>query len=384
MNTFTTGIRGKIGMAALLLALTSAVPAQAAGSGESPPQQTAEQTQQTGEPDPSSPLKVTAIDFGWEGWGDGTMIESGGECMLMDTFMPDCRDDLMEFLVDNGYTEFSIYLSHYHADHFCSIRPLMWDDRFTITGVYLPDDGYLWPTDEDYGAEIGWFMDVDNGIRELAAEMDIPLTVLHPGDSFMVGDAKVEILYGTTYVNDDHDRSYINNNSLVARITGGGIRYLTCGDIEEIVEGRILDEGIDVSADLYKMSHHGAYSSNTWSFLEAVNPSFAYFNSMEDSPDAFAAEWAEEPVSNMMQFANVHSSRYNGDITYTARDGVITVKAERNTNSKIQVFKADSGVGFCMTFQQFNDAQSPMITDKMRAAGEAAAAGHGLIPAIYR
>ena len=132
------------------------------------------------------------------------------------------------------------------------------------------------------------------------------------------------------------------------------------------------------------MSHHGAYSSNTWSFLEAVNPSFAYFNSMEDSPDAFAAEWAEEPVSNMMQFANVHSSRYNGDITYTARDGVITVKAERNTNSKIQVFKADSGVGFCMTFQQFNDAQSPMITDKMRAAGEAAAAGHGLIPAIYR
>ena len=150
------------------------------------------------------------------------------------------------------------------------------------------------------------------------------------------------------------------------------------------MEGRILDEGIDVSADLYKMSHHGAYSSNTWSFLEAVNPSFAYFNSMEDSPDAFAAEWAEEPVSNMMQFANVHSSRYNGDITYTARDGVITVKAERNTNSKIQVFKADSGVGFCMTFQQFNDAQSPMITDKMRAAGEAAAAGHGLIPAIYR
>ena len=54
---------------------------------------------QTREPDPSVPLKITAIDFGEEGWGDGTMIESNGECMLMDTFMPDCEDALKEFLL---------------------------------------------------------------------------------------------------------------------------------------------------------------------------------------------------------------------------------------------------------------------------------------------
>ena len=77
---------------------------------------------QTREPDPSVPLKITAIDFGEEGWGDGTMIESNGECMLMDTFMPDCEDALKEFLLDNGYTEFSLYLSHYHADHFGNMR----------------------------------------------------------------------------------------------------------------------------------------------------------------------------------------------------------------------------------------------------------------------
>ena len=73
---------------------------------------------QTREPDPAVPLMITAIDFGEEGWGDGTMIESNGECLLMDTFMPDCEDALKEFLLDNGYTEFAIYLSHYHADHF--------------------------------------------------------------------------------------------------------------------------------------------------------------------------------------------------------------------------------------------------------------------------
>ena len=371
----------------LILAVTAVLPVRASEKGEGAAANSGTSTgqaAQTAEPDPSSALKVTAIDFGDDGWGDGTMIESGGECMLMDTFMPECEDELKEFLIDNGYTKFSIYLSHYHADHFCNIRPIMWDDRFTVTAVYLPDDGYLWPTDEDYGAEIGWFMSIDRGIRELAAEKKIPLTVLHPGDSFQVGDALVEILYGTTYENEDHNPAYINNNSLVARITGGGIRYLTCGDIEEIIENEILEKGIDVSADLYKMSHHGGPTSNTYKFLEAVNPSFAFFNSTEDSPDHFARNWASGPAGDMMDFANVHSSRYNGSITYTARDGVITARADRNVVPKIMINKVPGGIGLCMSFQRFNDQQEPKETEKMKAAAEAAAEKYGLLPAVYR
>ena len=371
----------------LILAVTAVLLVRASEKGEGAAANSGTSTgqaAQTAEPDPSSALKVTAIDFGDDGWGDGTMIESGGECMLMDTFMPECEDELKEFLLDNGYTKFSIYLSHYHADHFCNIRPIMWDDRFTVTAVYLPDDGYLWPTDEDYGAEIGWFMSIDRGIRELAAEKKIPLTVLHPGDSFQVGDALVEILYGTTYENEDHNPAYINNNSLVARITGGGIRYLTCGDIEEIIENEILEKGIDVSADLYKMSHHGGPTSNTYKFLEAVNPSFAFFSSTEDSPDHFARNWASGPAGDMMDFANVHSSRYNGNITYTARDGVITARADRNVVPKIMINKVPGGIGLCMSFQRFNDQQEPKETEKMKAAAEAAAEKYGLLPAVYR
>lgn len=336
------------------------------------------------EPDPAIPLKVTAIDFGDSGWGDGTMIESGGECLLMDTFMPDCEDALKEFLLDHGYTKFAIYLSHYHADHFGNIRRIMWDDRFTVTAVYLPDDEYLTPTDSDYGAEIGWFRDVNKGIREIAKEDNIPLTVLKEGSSFRIGDALVEILYGPSYVSDDHDRSYLNNNSLVARITGGGIRFLTCGDIEKPVESRIVDLGIDVSADIYKMSHHGGGTSNSVEFLEAVNPSFAFFNSTEDSPDRYAADWAEAQAYDMMEIANVHSSRYNGNITYTGRDGVITVRADRNVTRQIMSCKADGEVGICMTFQQFNDQQEPLETDKMKEAAAGAIKKHGMIPAVYR
>ena len=373
-------IRKMLGIIILAICISGALKGQAqAASTES-----ASSTVNTETPDPSSPLKVTPIDFGEEGWGDGTMIESGGECLLMDTFMPDCEDAIKDFLRNNGYKKFAIYLSHYHADHFGNIRRIMRDEDFEITAVYLPDDEYLTSTGGEYGGEVGWFRDVDAGIRELAKEKKIPLRDLRAGESFKLGDALVEVLYGPAFESDLHERSYINNNSLVTRITGGGIRFLTCGDIETDMEATILDEGIDVTADLYKMSHHGGGTSNSVEFLEAVDPSFAFFNSLMDSPYDFAADWAEEPVSEMMEIANVHSSRYNGDITYTARDGVITVKAERNVSPKLQTYQAEDGIGFCMVFTQFNDQQEPVEKEKMRAAAVKAAGQHGLIPAVYR
>lgn len=339
---------------------------------------------QTREPDPSVPLKITAIDFGEEGWGDGTMIESNGECMLMDTFMPDCEDALKEFLLDNGYTEFSLYLSHYHADHFGNMRHLMRDDRFKIKAVYLCDIEHVTPTDNDYASLLGWFRDMGYAIRDLAKEKNIPVINLDTGDVFYIGDAKVEILLGPCFESDDHNRSYLNNNSLMARVTGGGIRYLTCGDIEKPWEREILKMDLDLSADIFKMSHHGGETSSSPEFLQAINPSFAFFNSTDDSPNRFASGWAAEPASDMMEIANVHSTRYNGTIRYTCRDGVITVKAERNVDPQILTYQADGEIGICMEFQQFNDQQEPVKTVKMQKAAEQAIRLHGLLPAVYR
>ena len=126
MYRMTVKAWASILLCALFFAAAAAKPAYASESGDAvqqiPAAQETSAEQQSAEPDPSIPLRITAIDFGWEGWGDGTMIESKGECMLMDTFMPDCEDTLKEFLLDNGYTEFSLYLSHFHADHFGNMR----------------------------------------------------------------------------------------------------------------------------------------------------------------------------------------------------------------------------------------------------------------------
>ena len=118
--------------------------------------------------------------------------------------------------------------------------------------------------------------------------------------------------------------------------------------------------------------------------MKAVNPSFGFFNSTDDDPESFAYGWVEEPVSNLMEFANVYSSRYNGTVSFKASDGVITVRAERNRKPAIMTYRGENGTGISLTYQQFNNRQKPKDTDKMRAAGAAAAGKRGLLPAIYK
>ena len=369
----------------MISCFAGAVQASAAGlSGQVQPAAQTGRMQVLENPPADSELKVTVIDFGDEGWGDGAMIESNGHCLLMDTYIPACGDTLVDFLLENGYREFDIYLSHYHADHFGNIERLLYDYDFTISRLYLPEDSYMTTTPGDYEDNMNWFTYMDGEIRDSAAELNIPVTNLKGGDSFMVGDALVEVLYGPAFVREDHNRTYLNSNSLVTRVTGGGIRFLTCGDIEKEMERQTLDAGIDVKADLLKLNHHGGDTSNDPAFLAAVNPSFAYFDYNGDSPSNYAMDWANAGATNMMKTANVHSVRYNGTIVYTAKDGVITVRAERNVVPKVLLYRGGVHGGVCMTYQMFNNMQEPIITDQMKAAAAKAASGSALVPVVYR
>ena len=66
----------------------------------------------------SGNMQITPIDFGDTGnWGDSTMVSSGGKNLLMDTYIKDKYDTLVNYLDDHHFYTFDIYLSHYHYDH---------------------------------------------------------------------------------------------------------------------------------------------------------------------------------------------------------------------------------------------------------------------------
>jgi len=321
-------------------------------------------------------MQITPIDFGDAGvWGDSTMLSSGGKNLLMDTYIRDKYDTLINYLDDHHFYNFDIYLSHYHYDHMDQISTIIDDSRFHVGTVYLPDPAYV-----KRGAQsTSYCKDFLNGYNDIvntANENGCKIVYLKKGSTFKVGEATVKVLWGCTYNSNTYDASYINNNSLVTKVTAGTVSYLTCGDIESEVENQIIASGIDISADIFKFNHHGGNSSNTAAFVKKVNPSFAYYNWLGDSPSSFGGGWVQTPINNLKNTCNIYSTRYNGMLTFSVKAGHISVAGERNMRTVSANIKDSSGNIVNTVSYQFNDALDYHITAKMKATAATVSASN--------
>ena len=76
-----------------------------------------------------------------------------------------------------------------------------------------------------------------------------------------------------------------NDNSIVLRVACGDVGMLFMGDASTKVEQKLMQGYTPsiISADLYKVGHHGSSTSNTEAFLAAVNPKYAVICSSIDN-----------------------------------------------------------------------------------------------------
>ena len=258
-------------------------------------------------------MKLEVIDYLDEGFGDSQMLSSAGSKLLIDTYSPGSWDVLNSWLNDKKYNDFDIYISHYHNDHMGNVINILNDGKYKVSKLYLPDYSYMTGSNsymQDYQSDC-------QDIMNTARSKGVQIVSLVKNSVFKVGDVIAEVLWGADYEDSSHDTDYINNNSLVTRFTCGNTRYLNAGDIEVDTEYEMLDAGVDLSADICKLSHHGGDTSNSYAFLEAVDAAFYYYNYCGDSPSKYSpsGSWSYGPTQNAKRFGNVASVRYNGEIT---------------------------------------------------------------------
>jgi competence protein ComEC len=67
----------------------------------------------------------------------------------------------------------------------------------------------------------------------------------------------------------------LNDYSIVIKLTCQNVSYLFMGDAEEPVEQALEYSGVDYSAEILKVGHHGSSSSSSIDFIENVNPRVA-------------------------------------------------------------------------------------------------------------
>lgn len=181
------------------------------------------------------------------GQGDGLAVRTGpGQAIVVDSG-PDPRP--MRTCLDQlGIRRVPLLIfTHYHADHVGGLSGVLAGrrvERIWASPYESPPGG----SDEVHAA---------------AAKLHIPISVPAVGTVARVGPADLRVLgpidrQPTPLVAEEGQSSMENNLSIATMITIDGERLFLTGDVEPEEQGRILDSGADLHADVLKVPHHGS------------------------------------------------------------------------------------------------------------------------------
>ena len=127
---------------------------------------------------------------------------------------------------------------------------------------------------------------MQNQFPELSAvAKGIPVTVLHTGQKFLIGNAEFEILYTTE---DLYPQPFdlFNDASFVFRVRANGNSVLFTGDIADRASNVLCDMyGSYLKSDIVQVSHHG-WNGATLEFYQTVDPDVAMWPNSKSEYDA--------------------------------------------------------------------------------------------------
>lgn len=307
---------------------------------------------------------LTIMPIDTPNWGDATLLESNGEYLLIDVTQAAANesssndnDAVLDFLIANNVTKFDLYLSHYHYDHFGGYNKLTTTGnamglmkyillnenegnykgyKYDVGTLYLPDPKIC------YDSELTACEKTYEKLKEVAELKGIDVVVLTTGSKFSFGNTNAEVLHVNTdamiidsELVPDKD-SLINNSSLVTMFTNGKTKFLSAGDIEQYTENYLVSLGIDVSADIYKASHHGFQNiqtpggsvSNIKKFVDRVNPKYAYFQYRTSSTCTY--DLIATTINNLLGYSNLYTTQLNGNLRLVIEDDEITPIVQKN------------------------------------------------------
>lgn len=200
----------------------------------------------------ASELKVHFIDVGQ---GDSILIQSGDHDMLVDAGENDQGDGVVTYLHSQGIAKLDYVIgTHPHSDHIGGLDDVI--NNVSVGKVILPPVEHTTKTYEDVLDAIG-----SQGLK---------ITKPVVGDTYQLGDASFQIIAPNGNYDDD-----LNNWSVGIKLTYGDNSFVMCGDAESQAEADICAGGINLSADVLKLGHHGSKTSTSGAFLNKVNPEYA-------------------------------------------------------------------------------------------------------------
>ena len=173
--------------------------------------------------DTNSPrIRMYAPRF-WENdpdfFGDETIFIEGKKGTVFDTGMKGSL--AVSKLKALGLDEITIIITHPHGDHTGNVKTMV--DSLPVKHVYLKKKG-------------------------------VPVTWLKMGDSFTVGSLRIQCLFqaDADKLKEKDGHHFINNMSMVYKVTAGMWRILIGGDLSAEGILQMMASGVDFSCDVFK------------------------------------------------------------------------------------------------------------------------------------
>jgi competence protein ComEC len=252
------------------------------------------------------------------GHGDCSLIKTPqGKYILVDAGLGIMSGKLKRYLNRQGVASLDLLiLTHPDPDHYGGMKGVI--KNFEVKEFIEPGI----PASEERLA----------GLLGLLDEKRIRHTIARRGDRFTVDAVTLEVLSPPQRLLTQA-RDIDNANSIVLRLSAGGIRLLFTGDIEAEAEKFLLETGDDVTADILKVPHHGVSTSCTPAFLDAVKPRYAVLS---------CAYYAEPSRELYDRFQRSHTTWFrndaNGTVVFRLANGRLVAAVERGKkNSRLKV-----------------------------------------------
>ena len=245
-------------------------------------------------------VKNLRIHFLNVGEGDSILIETPeGENILVDTGNLISGYKVVKYLKQNKIQVLDyLILTHPDLDHiggaFFILQMLevknIYDNGQDLTGLAKYSDTYRW-------------------YEELVRNKNYK--ILKAKDTLSLGNIILRVLWPPK----PFILSGSNANSLVIMLEYEKFRCLLTGDLTIIGEREILEEKIDLKADVLKIGHHGANDANSEEFLMAVAPQTAILSVNRANIRGYPAE---EVISRLRKLGiQLYRTDEDGDIILT-------------------------------------------------------------------
>jgi competence protein ComEC len=264
-------------------------------------------------------LKVTVINVGQ---GDSILVETpSGKNMLIDGGGRMERNGynvlaakavVLPYLQRSGINALDVVvLTHPHDDHLAGLPYIL--ERMKVKKVFDPGIPHPSRAYSNFltlikNKNIPYVLGRTGGTVDLGP--DIKVSILSPSEPFIGGS--------------DPD---LNENSIVMRLVYGGTSFYFAGDSGFKAEQRILGSGVDIKSNVLKVGHHGSAYATSFSFLNAVRPSFAAISVAAVNSYGHPSRTT---IDRLVQAGSlIYMTSEKGNITFTSDGKNITVNSEK-------------------------------------------------------